>query len=481
MKISKLRLTILLSILTLAMLASCSNPMVTTLLIAPIELDNITVTAVDSTGNDAELNYGIQPNFVKGKHDYYAMVPRHAKKIIIKGISNKGASVWYKMITSSNATERASGVFEDFEFPEKSCTVELHVSMKNMDPSMYMLTIYRMMPAWITKMELTSSVAPGYIYPFSPGYNPSIPAYSAGINYNSEDFSLKCHRRLQFNGDERIKISFQNEDGSPMNTSADITTGIWDSLLEEWPSSVESYVETVPVLFPYDEFNPANTMMEKIIRVVVSFPEEDPEPLVYTIKVRRPSRVIAKPGEENCFAISGAEKNYYFQQGEPVSFTVTPPFGKTRAGINAVSDGRSVTLFASGSPLPIDAASYSFIMPGNEVVLSGQWDEIPAATYTNVRYVWEHGTGDGTKWCKASGNLQNLIDGYTGVYPNNYEIWIAKGTVIPEWSWVSGGPKPAWANAITAGSNFTNWDSHCFVLKNGVRIYGGFRGIEQTN
>ena len=451
---------LLISVLLLTALTACKNPMVTTLLIAPSELENITVTAPGH-----ELNYDLQPGFAKGKREYSVFVPRDTEYITVTGITNKQADIRYRIIGETKF--ESSGNFE-FKEPDRFCKMELHVNIKNMDPSVYTLNIYRIMPAWISKMEAIAAAGIAEIScSFSPGFNPSITNYTIGVNFNSEKFSLTCYRR-EFSGDENINITFENMDGTPINTAADTTPLIAND------------IKSVDIPFPYVENNPSQTMMEKIVRVIVSFPAENPEPVIYTLKIRRPAKVSAITGvvykDEDCFTLSGTERENRFKQGDPVTFIVTPPFGYSRSGVSAVSNGNPVTLYKNGDPLTTAPAAYSFIMPEDDVVLRGVWEEIPAVP--NVRYVWEHGIGDGSKWCRASNDLQKLIDGYTGVSPNNYEIWIAKGTVTPIWSWLSGGARPSWAeNDI---SNLSNWSNHCFVLKNGVKIYGGFKGIEKT-
>lgn len=67
-----------------------------------------------------------------------------------------------------------------------------------------------------------------------------------------------------------------------------------------------------------------------------------------------------------------------------------------------------------------------------------------------IRYVRQGGSGNGTSWAAASGDIQKMID-VSGVN----EVWVAQGTY-----------KPATGNNPdrTIG----------FVMKNGVTIYGGF-------
>jgi hypothetical protein len=69
----------------------------------------------------------------------------------------------------------------------------------------------------------------------------------------------------------------------------------------------------------------------------------------------------------------------------------------------------------------------------------------------NVIYLKTDGTGDGSSWASAKGDLQATID--AGVIGD--EIWVAKGTYI-----------------VPTDTSFT--------LKNGVSLYGGFAGTEST-
>ena len=72
-----------------------------------------------------------------------------------------------------------------------------------------------------------------------------------------------------------------------------------------------------------------------------------------------------------------------------------------------------------------------------------------------VRYVkpTASGTGDGTTWANASGNLQAMIN----ASGSGDEVWVAAGTYKP-----------------TSGTD----RSISFSMKNGVAIYGGFNGME---
>jgi len=81
--------------------------------------------------------------------------------------------------------------------------------------------------------------------------------------------------------------------------------------------------------------------------------------------------------------------------------------------------------------------------------------------YAAIRYVktTATGSGNGSSWANASGNLQAMINASA----SGDEVWVAGGTY-----------KPA-ANPLncTAFSTTNNRD-FAFVLKDGVKVYGGF-------
>lgn len=74
-----------------------------------------------------------------------------------------------------------------------------------------------------------------------------------------------------------------------------------------------------------------------------------------------------------------------------------------------------------------------------------------------VRYVKEKGTGDGSSWANASGDLQKMIDASSA----GDEVWVAAGTYNPS-TLIKSSKKRSFA----------------FILKNGVSLYGGFVGDE---
>jgi hypothetical protein len=77
----------------------------------------------------------------------------------------------------------------------------------------------------------------------------------------------------------------------------------------------------------------------------------------------------------------------------------------------------------------------------------------------NIYYVTENGTGNGTSWSNAAGNIQNMIDNAAA----DDEIWVAAGIYYPT-------RQPDEADEM----------SKTFLLKDGVNLYGGFAGNESS-
>jgi hypothetical protein len=79
-----------------------------------------------------------------------------------------------------------------------------------------------------------------------------------------------------------------------------------------------------------------------------------------------------------------------------------------------------------------------------------------------VRYVKTSGASDGSSWGNASSDLQAVINSSS----SGDEIWVAAGTYKPT------------RRADATGTITTNDRNNAFVLKSGVKIYGGFAGTE---
>lgn len=74
-------------------------------------------------------------------------------------------------------------------------------------------------------------------------------------------------------------------------------------------------------------------------------------------------------------------------------------------------------------------------------------------------HVRQGGTGDGSDWLQAGGDLQTAIE--TVAHAGGGEVWVAAGTYLPS-SWPNGGT--------------TDREKH-FSLRNGVRVFGGFPAL----
>jgi len=79
-----------------------------------------------------------------------------------------------------------------------------------------------------------------------------------------------------------------------------------------------------------------------------------------------------------------------------------------------------------------------------------------------IRYVTAGGTGNGTSWGSASGDLQSMINASA----SGDQVWVAAGTY-----------KPTVALASNSGTADPERDKS-FAMKAGVAIYGGFIGTE---
>jgi hypothetical protein len=138
--------------------------------------------------------------------------------------------------------------------------------------------------------------------------------------------------------------------------------------------------------------------------------------------------------------------------------------------------------YLPGSPLK-DAGSnllYSASLPTNDIggstrITSGTIDigafenpGFPQINATRVIYVdssKETLTGNGLSWSKAFKSLAdafNVINGSPGTY---LEVWVAKGTYVPTTN----------LNGKVAPEDVSN---ATFLMKDGLKLYGGFNGTE---
>lgn len=93
-----------------------------------------------------------------------------------------------------------------------------------------------------------------------------------------------------------------------------------------------------------------------------------------------------------------------------------------------------------------------------------EYQYLPA---TRIRYVkpTATGTGDGSSWDNASGDLQKMIDDLAdnNVSQQAGEVWVAAGTYKPQ-------------SQLISGMNY----SASFRMRDGISVYGGFEGNETS-
>lgn len=91
-----------------------------------------------------------------------------------------------------------------------------------------------------------------------------------------------------------------------------------------------------------------------------------------------------------------------------------------------------------------------------------EFQKIPTS---RIRYVKAGGTGDGSSWANASGDLQKMIDELAGSNSQGLagEVWVAAGTYAPQSQLISG-------TAYSAS----------FRMRDGISVYGGFAGTETS-
>ena len=101
-------------------------------------------------------------------------------------------------------------------------------------------------------------------------------------------------------------------------------------------------------------------------------------------------------------------------------------------------------------------------MDGDIDIGAYEFQKIPTG---RIRYVKAGGTGDGSSWANASGDLQKMIDELADNNPQNLagEVWVAKGTYDPQSNLISG----------------TSY-SASFRMRDGISVYGGFAGGEAS-
>lgn len=79
-----------------------------------------------------------------------------------------------------------------------------------------------------------------------------------------------------------------------------------------------------------------------------------------------------------------------------------------------------------------------------------------------IRYVKQGGTGDGTSWKEAMGDIQKAINDLAGTPGEKGEVWVAAGTYVVK------------ERILTDASSPVS-----LLMKNGISVYGAFNGTEK--
>ena len=80
-----------------------------------------------------------------------------------------------------------------------------------------------------------------------------------------------------------------------------------------------------------------------------------------------------------------------------------------------------------------------------------------------IRYVREGGTGKGTSWKDAMGDIQDAINSLADDKGTKGEVWVAKGTYV-----------------VTKLIDQSTGSPTSLLMKDGISVYGGFAGGEET-
>ncbi|MBK9017855.1 MAG: hypothetical protein IPM82_29570 [Saprospiraceae bacterium] len=124
-------------------------------------------------------------------------------------------------------------------------------------------------------------------------------------------------------------------------------------------------------------------------------------------------------------------------------FHLLPTSPAINAGDNAIVDSLGITTDLAGNPR----------IRGGTVDMGAYESAVGNIIHVNLNV--QGGNQDGTSWPDAFSDLQDAI----AVAAYGKEIWIAQGTYYP-----------------TSGSSRNAY----FEMKNGVKLYGGFKGVEHT-
>ena len=127
-------------------------------------------------------------------------------------------------------------------------------------------------------------------------------------------------------------------------------------------------------------------------------------------------------------------------------------------------------LVDAGDNQAYDEAGYGNVdLNGDPRVQNGTIDigafEYQPVSISRIRYVKQDGTGNGTSWEEASGDLQRMIDELADNNPQHLpgEVWVAAGTYEPQ-------------SQLIQGTGY----SASFRMRDGISVYGGFASGESS-
>ena len=124
-------------------------------------------------------------------------------------------------------------------------------------------------------------------------------------------------------------------------------------------------------------------------------------------------------------------------------------------------------LVDAGDSQAYDEAGYGNVDLNGDRRIQGTIDigafEYQPVSTSRIRYVKQGGTGNGTSWEEASGDLQRMIDELADNNPQHLpgEVWVAAGTYEPQ-------------SQLIQGTGY----SASFRMRDGISVYGGFLGVD---
>jgi hypothetical protein len=494
-----------------AAIGACKNPYVSDILHGPAELNSLVIISQyrapgETVYTDMPASRAVKPEFSAAVYEYSVIVPAATERLAVVQSLGKDAKI--AAIEKKSPDGAADDPVQDtaydyvFKFPapsntggdpaEHKCDILIHVTRDYMESVTYTVHVFREQPAWITSLKVSITTVDTGDDPYAsvryypnPYFESSVTGYSVGVAEAAKSVTLHLTKRAEEY--EGIAVKVNGADAAASGIDVTYTTS-----------------------FPADK-------QSITLTVAVTCPEENNAVVTYTVQIGKPFKVSLRTGSNMpAMTIRGTPETkvengvtyYLYQPADVVSFTVKPLFGTELRGLSVtgVAAGglysSDIPLPSAGAPLRTEAV-YNFIMPQGDAVISpSACVEVPTALTAdglNVRYVRSGGTGNGTSWILASGDLQAAIDNYdnTPGAANNYEIWAAEGTYgVPDFGVLTEKPwwaaeqgqtthnitKPSGVSRESAGwpaikNNYRHW---AYILKDGVKIYGGFSGSEAS-